>query len=101
MSAALGLETMPSNEEYLRVDEVATLFVKVIEHLESCLLTALAHDALPSVAKIHSTQAYWTDVYGSCRGEYSMASQQALRGSRLRSSHCDLNVQLVCVEEMV
>ena len=90
---------MPFIEGCPRVDEVAALLIKVVEHLESRVLVALAHNALPSVAKVHGAQAYRTDVYCSCRGKYSMASQQALRGSRWRSSHCDVCIQLACVEE--
>ena len=92
---------MPPIEGFSRVDEVASLLKEVVEHLESGVLAALAHNALPSGAEVHGTQAYRTDVYGSRRGKYSMASKQALRGSRGRSRHCDVCIQLVCVEEKV
>lgn len=90
---------MTSIDGYSRIDEVATLLVEVIEHVKSSLLAALTHYALPSVAKVHGTQAYWTDVHGGRRSKYPMASQQALWWSRRWSSHCNVVYTIAVLDE--
>lgn len=40
----------------LRIDEIPSLVIKVIQHLPRGLLTALAQKALPRVTKIHRAQ---------------------------------------------
>lgn len=38
------------------VDEVPSLFVEVIHHLERGLLRTLSQEVLPSIAKVHGTE---------------------------------------------
>lgn len=73
-----------------RVNEIATLLIEVVEYLESSFLAALARDLLPRVTKVQCTQTYRADVYSGCRGEYSVATKQALRWRGRLSGHFDV-----------
>lgn len=39
------------------VDEIAALFVEVVEDGKCCLLIALAHEGRPGIAEVHGSQA--------------------------------------------
>lgn len=58
------------------IDEVPTVGVEVIEHLEGGFLGALAHEGFPSFAEVHGAQAERGDAHPSCGGEEAVVAQR-------------------------
>lgn len=54
------------------VDEVAALFVEVIEHCEGGLLVAYTYYARPCITEVGSAEAQWRYTDAGFRGENTM-----------------------------
>ena len=60
------------------VDEIATVFVEVVQHFEAGFLVTFAQEVLPGIAKVHGTETKRGDSDTCYRSEDPVITKQTL-----------------------